>query len=552
MIRVSQKRHFISMCCVTGMLFLFGCKPSSSLVEQKAYTEEELYRPNFHFTPKNYWMNDPNGMFYYKGNYHLLFQHHPNSNVAGAIHWGHAVSNDLITWTEKPIAIYPDEKGYIFSGSAVVDLENTSGFGSLQNPPIVAMFTYHDPVKEKAGKIDVQSQAIAYSLDEGLTWTKYENNPVIKNTNIQDFRDPKMTWDAIHKQWLMVLAAGDHSMLYRSENLKDWELLSDFGKGIGSHDGVWECPDFFPMPVEGSDQYKWVLLQSINPGGPNGGSATQYFVGDFDGKTFKLDESFSEDLKQKKSLWIDYGRDNYAGVTWSNISETDGRKLFIGWMSNWDYAQKVPTQKWRGSSTIPRELRLIKEGNHFRVLSQPVRELKKYVSKTVEKDIVKIDKKTVLVDKSQVDLSKLDIQFTMKDLKEDVYTFSLSNTSNNSVQFGINKKDKYFFIDRRNSGNLSFSDVFAKQISKAPFPADFDKIEVRVIIDKTSIEVFYNNGETVMTELFFPEKPMEIFSVAKGIFDFNIENLIINQLNFNQANLLGELDLNKENKVKIE
>ena len=248
----------------------------------------------------------------------------------------------------------------------------------------------------------------------------------------------------------------------RSKNLKDWELLSDFGKNIGAHGGVWECPDFFPMLVEGSDEYKWVLLLSINPGGPNGGSATQYFVGDFDGKTFKLDESFSEDLKQKKSLWVDYGRDNYAGVTWSNISETDGRKLFIGWMSNWDYAQKVPTQKWRSSMTLPRELRLIKDGSHFSVSSQPVRELKNYISKTIKKDALKIDKETVLVDKSLVDLSKLDIQFTVKDLKEDVYTFSLSNKSNNTIQFGINKKDKYFFIDRRKSGRFIFFGCFCK------------------------------------------------------------------------------------------
>lgn len=533
MIKIHKKNYLKLVCISIGFLVLFGCK-QSLLADKKVYSEEELYRQNFHFTPKKGWTNDPNGMFYYNGYYHLFFQHHPNSSVWGPMHWGHAISTDLITWTEKPIAIYPDEKGYIFSGSAVVDLQNTSGFGSLENPPIVAMFTYHDPVKEKAGKPGVQSQGIAYSLDEGLTWTKYDKNPVVEFPSIKDFRDPKMTWDNIHKQWLMVLAAGDKTIFYASKNLKDWEQLSDFGKNIGAHGGVWECPDFFPMIVDGSEEYKWVLLLSVNPGGPNGGSATQYFVGDFDGKTFKLDESFSQDLKQYKSLWIDYGRDNYAGVTWSNISETDGRKLFVGWMSNWQYANKVPTQKWRGSMTLPRELKLVKVANHFKVSSQPVRELQNYVAKTIKKDILKIeDKKTVLIDKSLVDLSKLDIQFTMKNLKKDNYTFSLSNSSNNKISFGINKKDKYFFIDRRQSGDLSFSDVFAKQISKAPFTEDFDKMDVRVIIDKTSIEVFYNNGKTVMTEIFFPEKPMETFSVTKENFDFTIENLTINQLNFN-------------------
>lgn len=530
--RVSAKKWLGTMGCLVVFLGLFSCK-DSSILDKKTYTEEELYRPNFHFTPKSGWMNDPNGMFYYNGYYHLFYQHYPDSNVWGPMHWGHAISTDMINWIEKPIAIYPDKKGYIFSGSAVVDLNNTSGFGSLKNPPIVAMFTYHDPVKEKAGAIDTQSQGIAYSLNEGLTWTKYEANPVIKNPNLKDFRDPKMTWDNVHKQWLMVLAAGDRTMFYRSKNLKDWELLSDFGKTIGAHGGVWECPDFFPMLIDGSDEYKWVLLLSINPGGPNGGSATQYFVGDFDGKTFTLDESFSKDLKEKKALWVDYGKDNYAGVTWSNISEIDGRKLFVGWMSNWDYAQKVPTEKWRSSMTIPRELSLIKEEGHYKVSFQPVRELQNYVSKTVKKEALKISKNTVLTSKTVIDLSKADIRFTVENLKEDVYTFSLSNDAGNTVEFGINKKEKFFFIDRKKSGNLSFSDAFAKQISKAPFTKDFDKMNVRIIIDKTSIEIFYDNGKTVMTELFFAEKPMENFSVHKANYDYTINDLIINQLNFN-------------------
>ncbi len=503
-----------------------------SKVDTKEYTEEDLYRPSFHFSPKKGWMNDPNGMFYKNGYYHLFFQHYPDSNIWGPMHWGHAISTDMITWTEKPIALYPDEKGYIFSGSAVVDEKNTSGFGTLENPPIVAMFTYHDMVKEKAGVINYQSQGIAYSLNEGLTWTKYEQNPVIANPNIKDFRDPKVTRDAKHQQWLMVLAAGDKIFIYTSKNLKEWKKLSEFGRRIGAHGGVWECPDFFPMIVEGSDDYKWVLLQSINPGGPNGGSATQYFVGDFDGEKFSLDTTFAQDLNEKKAFWLDYGRDNYAGVTFSNISEIDGRKLFIGWMSNWDYAQKVPTNKWRSSMTVARELKLLKENNKYRVTSFPVKELKNYTSKTIKKDILKINKETNIADESLVNFSSLDISFTMKDLKEDVYTFSFSNASNNSISFGINKKEKYFFIDRKNSGVVSFSDNFSNKISKAPFSNDFDKVEVRVIVDKTSIEVFYDNGKTVMTEIFFTEKPIQTFSVNKEKFNFTIENLIINQLKF--------------------
>ena len=529
---VFKKETLRVLFCLLTMTVLFGCK-NAATTEKGNYTEAELYRPNFHFTPVKGWMNDPNGMFYYNGYYHLFFQYYPDDNVWGPMHWGHAISTDMISWTEKPIAIYPDEKGYIFSGSAVVDIKNTSGFGSLKNPPIIAMFTYHDMDKEKAGETKYQSQAIAYSLDEGMTWTKYEANPVIENPNIKDFRDPKMTWDAIHEQWLMVLAAGDKTMFYTSKNLKEWTLQSDFGSDIGAHGGVWECPDFFPLAVEGTDEYKWVLLLSINPGGPNGGSATQYFVGDFDGKKFKLDPSFTEDIKGDKGVWIDYGRDNYAGVTFSNVSEVDGRKLFIGWMSNWNYAQKVPTETWRSSMTIARELVLIKDKGHYNVSSRPVKELQNYVAKTIKKEALKVDKETVIIDKSLVNLSSMDVRFTLKNLKEDTYTFSLSNDSGNTIKFGINKKDKYFFIDRTKSGNLAFSDLFANVISKAPITEDFKSIDVRVIVDKTSIEIFYNNGKTVMTETFFPEKPMETFSVSKAKTEFVVDELIINQLNFN-------------------
>lgn len=246
-----------------------------------------------------------------------------------------------------------------FSGSAVVDTENTSGFGDGTTPPVVAIFTYHDPKAEAEGRIDYQSQAIAYSLDQGNTWIKYEANPVIANPEIKDFRDPKVIWDELHQQWVMALAIVDRSLFYGSPNLKDWELLSEFGEGTGAHQGVWECPDFFPMQVENSEEIKWVLIQSINPGGYNGGSGTQYFVGDFNGKEFKVDASM-ENLPEKHDHWIDYGKDNYAGVTWSNIPQSDGRKLFIGWMSNWLYAQEVPTETWRSAMTLTRELRLKK------------------------------------------------------------------------------------------------------------------------------------------------------------------------------------------------
>lgn len=526
---MNTKEFLKKIYCLMFSIAMLSCN-TAQLKKDLILSNEELYRPNFHFTPKSGWMNDPNGMFFYKGLYHLFYQYYPDDTVWGPMHWGHATSKDMITWNEQKIALYPDAKGYIFSGSAVVDRNNTSGLGSLQNPPIVAMYTNHDAQSEKDGNMDYQTQAIAYSLDEGMTWTKYSKNPVIKNPNLKHFRDPKMIWDEIHKQWIVVIAADIETKIYRSSNLIDWEFASAFGKDLGVHGAPWECPDFFPIKVEGTDELKWVLLQSINPGGPNGGSATQYFVGDFDGKTFSVDNSFLNDLKEFQALWIDYGKDNYAGVTWSNIPDKDGRKLFIGWMSNWQYASKVPTKAWRSAMTIPRELKLIKNEGHYRIVSLPVKELDKYISKTLQKDKIVVNENQIIVDNSTVDMSKLDISFTVTDIKTNGnYDFVLSNNQNNALHFGINKKENSFYIDRKKVSQHSFSDDFAKKISTAPITTDFSSIQVRLIIDKTSIEIFYDNGTTVMTEIFFPDFPMESLSVVKTNSIFELNNVIINQ-----------------------
>lgn len=525
-----MKRTLLTMLVI---ICFVGCKNANkkSIANEKTYSEEELYRPNFHFTPKAHWMNDPNGMFFYNGYYHLYFQYYPEGNVWGPMHWGHAISTDMITWTEQPIALYPDKLGDIFSGSAVVDLNNSSGFGATRNKiPVVAMYTN----SKRLGNDEwLQTQSIAYSLDEGKTFTKYENNPVIENPGLKDFRDPKVTWDSIHQKWTLVLAAGDKINLYTSTNLKDWEFQSSFGEHIGAHGGVWECPDFFPMVVEGTNEIKWVLLVSINPGGLNGGSATQYFIGDFDGKTFSLDPSFNNDLESEKALWIDYGKDNYAGVTWSNIPDSDGRKLFLGWMSNWQYAQQVPTETWRSAMTTPREITVIKNDGQYRLKFLPVRELQNYVSKTIRKNEISITDKTVVAKSPLVNFTKADIQFTVSDLKQDVYTFSLSNSIGESISFGLNNKDHFFFIDRSKSGNTSFSEDFAKNVSKAPLNKNINDLDVRIILDKTSIELFYNNGTTVMTEIFFTTQPFDSFSINANAKPVEIENLIIKQLKLN-------------------
>ncbi len=525
MIGLSKKIAFIVL------IFSLSCK-GQNLLDEKSYTEEDLYRPNFHFTPKKNWMNDPNGMFYINGCYHLYYQYYPDGNKWGPMHWGHTISKDLVKWDEQPIALFPDHLGYIFSGSAVVDNKNTSGLGDGKNTPIVAIYTYHDPVKEKANQIDVESQGMAYSLDNGFTWEKYKNNPIVKNPGIQDFRDPKVLWDAIHKQWILVLAAHDRVKFYRSDDLKDWEYLSDFGVNFGAHDGVWECPDFFSMKVEKTGEIKWILIQSLNPGGPNGGSGTQYFVGDFDGKNFILDKTFVKTVENKKAIWLDYGKDNYAGVTWNNIPKSDGRKLMIGWMANWDYAQEVPTVAWRNSMTIPRELTLLRTNKGYHINVQPVREIESYISKTIKKGNITVNGPKLLVDNKTADFTKAEIKFRLKNLEKNSYSFAFVNQAGEQIVFGINNNENYLFVDRSKSGKIEFSKKFALSITKAQLDRTLKTADIRILIDKTSIEIFFNNGEKVITETFFPTEPFTDFKVLSTV-QTEISNLIINQFQFN-------------------
>ncbi len=517
---------------------LLACKNEPKIADQQqdetpAAIEDGNYRPFFHFTPKVGWMNDPNGMFFYNEYYHLYYQYYPDGNTWGPMHWGHAISTDMVTWKEQPIALYPDELGYIFSGSAVVDHENTSGLGERGIAPVIAMYTSHNSKKEESDPTNVETQSIAYSLDEGLSWTKYEDNPVIKNPGIKDFRDPKVYWDAARSQWVMVLAAGQVTHFYASENLKDWKFLSTFGDGIGNHGGVWECPDLFPLPVEGTEDVKWVHLVSISPGGLNGGSATQYFVGDFDGKTFTVDENFAKEMEKAHTFWVDFGKDNYAGVTWSDIPETDGRRLFIGWMSNWQYANEVPTETWRSAMTLPRELKLIASEGSYRLLSIPVKELEGYRGAKFKKDGVAIKNKEQLIDSKTADLRRAEINFTISNLEETVYTFELSNSRGDLLSFGYNHKDQYFFIDRSAAGITNFSDDFGDKMSKAKKGYSEDSLKGTILLDKTSIELFFDDGKTVMTEIFFPKAPFETLALKTENQEVILDHIEVHELKIN-------------------
>ena len=451
---------------------------------------QEQHRLQFHFSPKEKWMNDPNGMVYHNGEYHLFYQYYPDSTVWGPMHWGHAVSKDLLHWEHLPIALYPDSLGYIFSGSAVLDKDNTSGFGSAENPPLIAIFTYHDITGERAGDILFQTQAIAYSLDDGRTWTKYSGNPVIKNPGIKDFRDPKVFWHDSQDKWVMALAVKDHISFYSSKNLKDWAHESDFGSTLGGHGGVWECPDLFRI------EDKWILLVSINPGGPNGGSATQYFVGDFDGKTFTPQDD--------KTRWLDYGRDNYAGITWSNIPDSDGRKVFIGWMSNWDYANVVPTEKWRSAMTLPRELSIYKSENGYAVKSSLVKEVENLHGELRE---INSTNKTVELNPDNWTQYDLNLELSGQDLNKHSFEIQLYNELNDTLNLGFKAETQQFYINRDKAGNNDFATNF-NGIQTAPFSIQGDKVSIRLLVDIGSVEVFLNEGELTMTSLFFPQQPL--------------------------------------------
>jgi fructan beta-fructosidase len=477
---------------------------SGAFAQQATYKEQ--YRPQIHFSPPAHWMNDPNGMVYYKGVYNLFYQHYPKGTTWGPMHWGHATSADMIHWKNQPIALYPDSLGLIFSGSAVVDVHNTSGFGKNGQPPLVAIFTHHSQPGEKAGRDDFQNQSLAYSNDNGKTWAKYKNNPVLKNPGIKDFRDPNVSWYAPGKKWIMTLATKDRITFYSSPNLKDWSKESEFGEHLGGHGGVWECPDLFQLTAADGKKM-WVLVVNINPGGPQGGSATQYFTGNFDGKTFTPNRT--------DTRWLDEGTDEYAGVTWHN---TGNRHIFLGWMSNWQYAEKVPTKTWRSAMTIPRELKLMKADTGYYVASEPVKELNTIKGGSVELHNIAV--------KGDVSLTKLlkrsDGQYELDIISNQLKSFAitLSNANGEQLVTGYDDSEKSWYIDRTKAGVSDFHPEFAKRmVTKRKVTGK--KTDLKLVIDAASIELFADKGLTVMTAIFFPKKPYDKLSISSNGFSIS-------------------------------
>lgn len=449
---------------------------------------KESFRPVYHHTPAYGWMNDPNGMFYKDGVYHLYFQYNPYGSVWGNMHWGHSTSTDLMHWKFEGCAIVPDAWGAIFSGSCVVDHENTAGFGK---EAVVAFYT-----SAKATPWgDVQSQSMAYSLDNGKTFTKYEGNPILTSSE-KDFRDPKVFWYAPGKHWVMILAVGQHMEIYSSVNLKEWKKESEFGAMQGAHGGVWECPDLVEIPVEGTREKKWVLICNLNPGGPFGGSAAQYFVGSFDGKKF-----VNESPTQTK--WMDWGKDNYATVTWNNAP--DGRCIALGWMSNWQYANNVPTRQYRSANTLARDLTLYREGQELYLKSTPSSEVKKARGKKVSIPSFRVSEKHEIVNLFEDNQGAYEVEILIQNAGASKIAFCLLNDKGEKVSMYYDLNRKQFVMDRSESGTVDFSKDFP---AVTVAPANVDKeLTLRLFVNRSSIEAFGEDGKFVMTNLVFPSQP---------------------------------------------
>lgn len=463
-----------------GELSGFTCWKKMQFSDTFDTANREKYRPVYHHTPAWGWMNDPNGMFYKDGVWHLYFQYNPYGSQWENMTWGHSTSTDLLHWTFQGDPVEADAWGTIFSGSAVVDHNNTAGFGK---GAVVAMYT-------SAG--ENQTQSIAYSNDNGQTFTKYDGNPVL-TSNTPDYRDPHVFWNEDIKRWNMIMAEGQHMDIYSSADLKEWKLESQFGAEYGNHGGVWECPDLMKMKVRGTDQYKWMLLCNINPGGPFGGSATQYFVGQFDGHKFTC-ESAPEVTK-----WMDYGKDHYATVTFDNAP--DGRRVAMAWMSNWQYANQVPTMQYRSANSVPRDLDLYEYQGQTYCGVTPSPELAAARPKKATKTLTEACEMVVT-------------------LKGNA-TITLANDKGEQVVMTYDEKSRTFAMDRTKSGQKEFSDDFAA-LTVAPVHGKMSQL--RLFIDRSSIEAFDADGKMAMTNLVFPTKPYNKVLV-KGKAKYVVYNL---------------------------
>ncbi|WP_160781443.1 glycoside hydrolase family 32 protein [Flavobacterium sp. HBTb2-11-1] len=458
-------------------------------------------RPVLHFTPEKNWINDPNGMFFYQGEYHLFYQYNPYGEKWGHMSWGHAVSKDLITWEHLPIALEEEDKVMIFSGSAVVDHQNTSGFGTGNVPPIVAIYTAYD------AKSGFQSQSIAYSNDKGRTFTKYDQNPVI-DLKKADFRDPKVFWYQADQKWIMTVSLSQEKKVqfYSSKDLKKWDLMSEFGPA-GVTAGIWECPDLFQLDY--NNESVWVLGVNLGTHSIAGGSGLQYFLGDFDGKSFKVNKS----LTKEPLNFIEYGKDFYAAVVWNGTPKETKERKWLGWMNNWEYADKVPYYGWRGSMSVPRTLSLEKKDGFFYLKQEPVKEIDNYKKKSIVKSEATIEQANKLLSSfTKSDSLSFSTVFTVNPSTiHDFLRFNIKSKGSSIINFSYNKNTNELILERRKSDKYVNSKQFPT-IQKIKLDHSDKEFQVRIIVDKYSMEVFTHDGKYVFTNLFFA--PNSVLNVS--------------------------------------
>ena len=443
-------------------------------------------RPTYHFAPAANWMNDPNGLVYYDGEYHLFFQYNPHGDRWGHMNWGHAVSRDLVHWEELPIAIPETADVMAFSGSAVVDWNNTTGFGKGGKPPLVAIYTGHNP------KAKLQSQYVAYSNDRGRTWTVHGE---VLSVGSPEFRDPKVFWHAPTKRWVMVavMALENRAVLFTSPDLKQWTFASSFGPA-GGRGKNWECPDLFELPVEGGmpGEKRWVLGINLGDNAVGGGSGGQYFVGDFDGKRFTTVPGWPGEAQ-----WMDYGADFYAAVSWNDLPKTDPRRIWIGWANDWRYAEAIPTWPARGLMTVPREVTLKKTPTGYRIAQAPVREVASLHG--ARQDF------SATLNETPTDLpvvgGSADLTFDLDTGTADQVTIALTDEQGYQTLIGVNPGVDEVFIDRTRSGP-HFHDGFANR-HIAPVDLAGKRVRLRLLADQSILELFVGDGTRTITDRFF-------------------------------------------------
>jgi len=465
------------------------------------------HRPSVHFTPRANWMNDPNGLVYHQGEYHLFYQYNPEGEHWGHLSWGHAVSRDLVHWKELPTALPEDSDWMIFSGSAVLDDHNTSGLGTADKPPLVALYTGQ---RQKPGR--GQNQHLAYSLDRGRNWTKYPGNPVLDEGR-DDFRDPKVFWHADTGRWIMVLALPTEFALalYSSDDLIQWRFMSRF-ECPEARRGIWECPDLFPLPIDGNaKQQKWVLKIDLGVDGIGavaGGTGGFYFIGDFNGERFTPDpNSLPSPLAQTRGLpyqWVDYGKDFYAAVTWANIPEMDGRRLWIGWMNNWQYSDELPTSPWRSCMSLPRRLELTPCRGGLTLAQTPVTEVTRLrgPEHSLKSQPIGQDHQPLALAELGDQALELELCFGIAQARE--FGLILGAAQGESIRLGYHTDRQELFLDRSQAGegiHASFPGIHRAAVEPLK-----GKLGLRVIIDRCTLEVFAQGGRVTLTDMVFPKE----------------------------------------------